>query len=157
MMAAAGLPPYEISNYAAQHEESRHNLTYWHYNDYIGIGAGAHGRFVQEGTRYATENHRNPDRWLQQVLGTAHGRAEETIIDAETAMREALMMGLRLTAGIDKAAWGAKFAAPLDDYVAQQKRSILADEGLILDDKSRLCATPDGLQRLNAVLGYLLT
>ena len=155
MMAAAGLPSYEISNYAAQHEESRHNLTYWHYNDYVGIGAGAHGRFVEGGVRYATENHRNPDRWLQQVLGGTHGRAEETIIDADTAMREALMMGLRLAAGIDKAAWGAKFAVPLDDYVAQQKRSILVGEGLIIDDKSKLCATADGLQRLNAVLGYL--
>lgn len=156
IMALAGLPAYEISNHAAAGHESRHNLTYWHYDAYIGIGAGAHGRFVAGNQRYATENHRNPETWRQQVGAEGHGRAEETILDQETAMREALMMGLRLVTGIDKDAWQAKFAAPLENYIAQHKRSILVHEGLLVDSPAALRASPKGLERLNAVLAFLL-
>ncbi len=157
IMAMAGLPAYEISNHAAAGQESRHNLTYWHYGDYIGIGAGAHGRFVEGNQRYATENHRNPDAWRQQVVAGGHGRAKETILDQETAMREALMMGLRLVTGIDKAAWHRKFALPLKDYVPQHKVSRLVHEGLLVKDAATLRASPKGLETLNAVLAFLLS
>ena len=103
IMEAAGLPAYEISNHARKGQESRHNLTYWHYEDYIGIGPGAHGRVGIGGDACrSTENHRAPDIWLQAVAAHGHGLKISEVITPDTAMREALMMGLRLTEGIER-------------------------------------------------------
>ncbi|MBV8548171.1 MAG: coproporphyrinogen III oxidase, partial [Alphaproteobacteria bacterium] len=89
MMRAAGLPAYEISNHARPGDESRHNLTYWHYGDYLGIGPGAHGRYVLDGVRFATENARAPDAWLRAVGDNEHGVTKPVVIDTETAHDEA--------------------------------------------------------------------
>ena len=156
VMDAAGMPAYEISNHARKGQESRHNLTYWHYEDYIGIGPGAHGR-VEIGTSEcrATENHRAPDIWLQEVSAHGCGLKNSTALDCATAMREALMMGLRLTDGIDLAAWQKKFQAPLIDFTPAERLARLRQEGYIALTEQKLGATRAGLQRLNAVLGYL--
>ncbi|MGB9152319.1 MAG: radical SAM family heme chaperone HemW [Alphaproteobacteria bacterium] len=155
VMSAAGLPAYEISNHARPTQESRHNLTYWHYEDYLGIGPGAHGRYEGGRVRLATENHRAPDIWLQQVDAQGHGIKTSDPIDADTAMREALMMGLRLTEGIDLEKWMKKFATPLPHFLNPERSARLKQEGYIVEDEKTLRATPTGLQRLNAVLGYL--
>ncbi len=156
MMQAAGIPMYEISNFAAQGEESRHNLTYWHYGDYVGIGPGAHGRFMGESERFATENNRQPDAWLQQVAAQGHGQnALETLTNG-TAQREALMMGLRLTQGIDARAWHDKFNKPLSAFLPSDKLNKLSKEGLCEFDAEGLRATKAGMIRLNAILEYLL-
>ncbi len=152
----AGLPAYEISNHARAGQESRHNLAYWRYEDYIGIGPGAHGRYVKNGMRYATENHRSPDTWLEQVEKQGAGlKARETLDDA-TAMREALMMGLRLTEGIDLGRWCEKFPTPLPSFLISAKLEKLKKEGLIVEDEKKLRATAAGLQRLDAVLAFLI-
>jgi putative oxygen-independent coproporphyrinogen III oxidase len=101
MTERAGLPAYEISNHAAPGEESRHNLLYWRYGEYVGVGAGAHGRLVLDGRRHAIATERQPERWLERVERTGHGAVEMTALsDAEQA-DEALLMGLRLAEGLD--------------------------------------------------------
>ena len=155
IMDAAGLPAYEISNHARTGQESRHNLTYWHYDDYIGIGPGAHGRYHDGAHRFATENHKAPDIWLAETAAQGRGVKDKTTLDNDTAMREALMMGLRLTSGIDLQNWRQKFSTALPEFLPTQPLSYLEKEGYIVRDEKTLRATPAGLQRLNAVLGYL--
>lgn len=156
-MAQAGLPAYEISNYAAAGQESRHNLTYWRYEDYLGIGPGAHGRRRgEDGFIVASDNHRAPEVWLRHVAAQGHGaRATETL-DPDTARREALMMGLRLNTGLDETAWREKFGSDLATFLPAAKLNKLRTEGLIAPE-GNLRATTAGLQRLNAVLSYLLS
>jgi oxygen-independent coproporphyrinogen-3 oxidase len=152
IMAAAGRPAYEISNYATAGEASRHNLTYWHYQDYLGIGPGAHGRVAG----MATENHRAPDVWLRQVVVQGNGLRVDEPVPPDIAQREALMMGLRLTEGINLTDWQQKFGQPLTSLVPATKITRLRTEGFLTTNESYLQATAAGLQRLNAVLGYLL-
>ncbi len=156
MMESAGVPMYEISNFAAQGEESRHNLTYWHYGDYIGIGPAAHGRFVNERTRTATENHEHPDAWLRQAETQGHGQRLCETLSPDVAQREAMMMGLRLVEGIDAHAWQDTFGASLSALLPSAKLNKLCAEGLCEFDAKGLRATKAGLQRLNAVLSYLI-
>jgi putative oxygen-independent coproporphyrinogen III oxidase len=174
ILGAAGLPGYEVSNHARKGAESRHNLAYWRYEDYIGIGPGAHGRRQGSGIRdqkinsdtcplssafwIASEDHRAPEVWLAQVKELGHGLRVHDTVDRVTAQREALMMGLRLAEGIDLGAWREKFgAAPVGDgaIVANEKIRRLEQEGYLAITSQTLKATPAGMQRLNAVLGYL--
>src|SRR5207248_4668040 len=97
MTSASGMPPYEISNHARTGQESRHNLTYWRYGDYAGIGPGAHGRRL--GRR--TVRHRKPEYFLSSITRNGHGVAEEAPLSAVEAADEALVMGLRLREGVD--------------------------------------------------------
>ena len=157
LMAAAGLPSYEISNHARPGGESRHNLCYWHYNDYIGIGPGAHGRYQTGGIRYASENHRTPDVWMKHVMTSDHGRVRHDVIDHHTARREALMMGLRLTTGIRHDDWQQKFPQEkITDFLNPSRLQRLCAEDYITVTPDGVKPTASGLQRLNAVLDYLM-
>jgi oxygen-independent coproporphyrinogen-3 oxidase len=155
IMEAAGLPAYEISNHARAGQQSRHNLTYWHYEDYIGIGPGAHGRYHDGAARFAVEDHKAPDIWLDEVAAKGHGIKNKDALDDEIAMREALMMGLRLREGIDHALWRRKFPKSLPEFLPAERLAHLQKEGYIAEDSKTLRATQAGLQRLNAVLDYL--
>jgi oxygen-independent coproporphyrinogen-3 oxidase len=101
MTGEAGLPAYEISNHAVPGEECRHNLTYWRYGEYAGIGPGAHGRAVTGGARHATSTERNPERWLIHVERQGHGMVESIPLSRAEQADEALLMGLRLAEGLD--------------------------------------------------------
>jgi putative oxygen-independent coproporphyrinogen III oxidase len=103
MTAAAGLPAYEISNHARPGQESRHNVLYWRYGEYAGIGPGAHGRLLVGNQRYATAAQRNPERWLQLVETDGHGLVDNEELDRAEQADEALLMGLRLEEGLDLA------------------------------------------------------
>lgn len=157
VLTAAGLPAYEISNHAAAGEESRHNLTYWHYDDFIGIGPGAHGRFVASGgARFASENIKKPEKWQEAVFQKGQGQAVYETIDQETAQKEALMMGLRLTAGIEKEKWRTLFGKSLASSLSPEKRRALEKEKLLQENETHFVATAEGRQRLNALLEFLL-
>ncbi|MCA0920279.1 radical SAM family heme chaperone HemW [Pseudooceanicola nanhaiensis] len=148
---AAGMPAYEVSNHARAGAESRHNLIYWNYGDYIGIGPGAHGRLTLNGTRYATETVLAPGKWLELVeSGQPAGpvRALEPLDQAE----EFLMMGLRLTEGIDPERYHVLAGAPLPEA----KTQYLSDIGMIRRDGSRLKTTKEGRLVLNAVISEYL-
>src|SRR5207253_2932248 len=101
-LAAAGLPAYEISNHARPGAECRHNLAYWRYQDYLGVGPGAHGRITRGDGKLATQHQRSPEAWLAAIEATGAGFAEMTPIAADTAADEMLMMGLRLVEGISR-------------------------------------------------------
>ena len=155
-LAAAGLPAYEISNHARPGAECRHNLAYWRYQDYAGIGPGAHGRLTLGGTKYATQQHRLPEKWLAVVETKGTGIEESAPIERVTAIEEMLMMGLRLVEGVSRAR--LESAANCDaETLFGTNLAPLIDGGFLTLDAERLAATPAGRQRLNAVLGVLLS
>jgi putative oxygen-independent coproporphyrinogen III oxidase len=147
--AAAGMPGYEISNHARPGQESRHNLTYWRYGDYAGIGPGAHGRRV--GMR--TVRHRKPENYLGGVARNGHGIVEEAALAAVEAADEALVMGLRLAEGIDPDAIAARFG--LSSIVDQAKVDRLVSSGHLMRDGSRIALTSSGRLLLDAILGEI--
>lgn len=150
MTAAAGLPAYETSNHARSGEESRHNLTYWRYQDYAGIGPGAHGR--RGGI--ATIRHKKPENFLRAVADQGHGVAEERILPAPEQAAEALLMGLRLTEGLDVAALAARFGiGPLVDEAAIARLGAL---GLVEHSGAMLRVTPAGRPLLDALLAEIV-
>ncbi len=160
LTTAAGLPPYEVSNHACPGQESRHNMVYWNYEDYIGIGPGAHGRIIARSSpsRFVRvlENHTAPDTWLRQIENLGHGIETDDYIDKQTAMREALMMGLRLSKGIDLARWHEKFGMTLFDFLPAERLNRLINESLIERAETALRTTSQGTQKLDAILSYLL-
>jgi len=158
---AAGLPAYEISNHARAGAESRHNLAYWRYGDYAGIGPGAHGRLTLGGARHATRQHRAPEVWLERASRTDDPQAAErgsTIVSGAEAVIEAVMMGLRTAEGVPLARLSALAGAPEAVEAALDRGAVarLAAAGLLADDPERLRATAAGRQRLNAVLAAIL-
>lgn len=154
--AKHGLFAYEVSNYARPGAESRHNLAYWRYADYAGIGAGAHGRLVLAGGRIATRRHRAPEPWAERVERIGHGSTAETPIDAATAATEALLMGLRLAEGIDAARFEARTAIALADALDPAILAQAVDEAYLAWDGRTLRALPAGMLRLDALLAALV-
>ena len=156
MTSAAGMPAYEISNYARPGRESRHNLTYWRYGDYVGIGPGAHGRLTADGRKLATRAHRAPEIWLDRVTAQGHGAHADEPVSMAERRDELLMMGLRLTDGVSRARLRDELGLDIEELVEKRKLARLIDAGFLALDDDRLRATPAGLQRLNAVLASLL-
>jgi oxygen-independent coproporphyrinogen-3 oxidase len=156
ILAASGMPAYEISNHARPGEESRHNLTCWRGGDYLGIGPGAHGRLNIDGAFYGTHQIHNPARWLQLAGENGHGTAKRRSLDPRDRARELVMMGLRLSEGIDLERFCDVTGIPVDDVLDHDALTRLSDGGLIERNARTLRATSDGRQRLNAVLAELL-
>lgn len=156
-LAAAGLPAYEISNHARPGAACRHNLIYWRYQDYVGIGPGAHGRFAVGETKQATRRTSGPEAWLESVERAGHGTAEVTTIGGRDRVEEALMMGLRLVEGIDRATFAAVAGTDPVEAIGEPKLAPLVDAGFLEIDRTHLRATATGRQRLNALLARLLS
>jgi putative oxygen-independent coproporphyrinogen III oxidase len=153
---AAGLAAYEISNHARPGSESRHNLTYWRYGDYAGVGPGAHGRLTLDGGKFATRQLRAPETWFAAVERDGHGRQERTLLSQAERREEMLMMGLRLAEGVDRTRFAAEIGAPIEAAIDRQRLAELVEGGFVVLDERRLRATLAGRQRLNAVLAGLL-
>ena len=152
MTDCAGIPAYEVSNHARPGEQSRHNLAYWRYTDYAGIGPGAHGR--RGGL--ATLRHKKPENWLEAVARHGNGVQTETpLIPAEQAA-EALLMGLRLAEGIDLGAIARRFGYDADALVVADKVMLYSRLGLVEQDGNRLTVTPAGMPLLDALLAELV-
>ncbi|MEO6580277.1 MAG: radical SAM family heme chaperone HemW [Sphingomicrobium sp.] len=145
---AAGMPAYEISNHARPGAESRHNLTYWRYGDYAGIGPGAHGR--RTGMR--TVRHKKPENFLSAIARNGHGLMEEEVLPPADAAKEALVMGLRLAEGIDLNALESRFQRPIVDDHATDR---LIGHGLLNRDGPRLATTPAGRLLLDSILAEI--
>jgi putative oxygen-independent coproporphyrinogen III oxidase len=143
--AAAGLPAYEVSNHARPGAESRHNLTYWRYSDYAGIGPGAHGR--RGGL--ATVRHKKPENWLGAVARNGHGLSQEDLLSSHDRAVEALVMGLRLAEGVDLARIPD---APLDPSALAGMQA----QGLIIREGHRLRVSDAGMPVLEAILRELV-
>ncbi len=154
-LAAAGLPAYEISNHARPGAECRHNLAYWRYEDYLGIGPGTHGRVTTRGSKIATRQIRAPEAWLAAIESSGTAFDELTPIARDATVEEMLMMGLRLVEGVSR--------RRLESLAERDVEALFGDAlprlvecGFITLDSDRLAATAAGRQRLNAVLAALL-
>ncbi|MEL6874461.1 MAG: radical SAM family heme chaperone HemW [Pseudomonadota bacterium] len=150
--AAAGLPAYEISNHARTGQESRHNLTYWRYGDYMGVGPGAHGRRLNA----ATERHRKPENFLSAVERNGNGLQSEQPLAPETRASEALMMGLRLAEGVDLERLEEKTGLAVEETVSGDGIGRLQELGLVRMDEARLQVTAKGMPLLDALLPKII-
>ncbi len=152
MTLMAGMPAYEVSNHARPGSESRHNLTYWRYGDYAGIGPGAHGRR----SRLATARHKKPENWLKSVLRNGHGcQLEDPLMPAERA-REALVMGLRLREGVDLEALAMRCNVEPHTLIDRRRAELLEDHDLVSLRGQHLRVLPKGVLLLDRILAELV-
>lgn len=156
VMTDAGLPAYEISNHARPGEESRHNLSYWRYADYLGIGPGAHGRLTLKGTKRATRQHRAPEAWLAAVEEHGHATRRFDEIAPDERLIELVVMGLRLRKGIARSAFLQEAGDEPEALLDAARLQSLQDSGDLVLGETALRATDQGLRRLNSVIAYLL-
>ncbi|MGI9373743.1 MAG: radical SAM family heme chaperone HemW [Hyphomicrobiales bacterium] len=150
----AGLSAYEVSNHAAKGHECRHNVLYWEYGDYAGIGPGAHSRITDHyGNRLAIDMVKHPETWAQRVEEGGVGISEETALSAQEQAEEYLLMGLRLTDGISMPRYEQLAGMPLP----AERLAMLEEEALVhtSHNAQTLSTTPKGRRVLNAVTGYL--
>ncbi len=150
--AAAGLPAYEISNHARLGDEGRHNLTYWRYEDYCGIGPGAHGR--RGGV--ATTRHRKPENWLDAIARQEDGIAEARPLARNERAAEAMLMGLRLREGVDLGVLSARLDVPTTDLYDPEKLAFYERQGLAWQTAERIGVTEAGMPLLDALLAELV-
>ncbi len=150
---AAGLPAYEVSNHARPGEEARHNLLYWRYGDYAGIGPGAHGRIGTAQGRLALSAERDPAKWAIQVERDGHGLATREPLSKLEEAEEMLLMGLRLSEGVSPQALEQRtgFAIP------REVRQLLMLEDLLEGDGTdgRIKVSPRGRLVLNSLIEHL--
>ena len=148
---AHGLPAYEVSNHARPGSESQHNLIYWRYGDYVGVGPGAHGRITLNGRKYATETYLSPNTWLT-AAAKGLGESHRTELSPQCQAVEYLMMCLRISEGINI----DRYNGLADHGLPPEKLDMLIDNGMITLSENRLCATRDGRTILNTVIRELL-
>ena len=152
IMTRAGLPTYEISNHAKPGGESRHNLIYWRYGEYVGVGPGAHGRIMTPKGRRAQATERHPEMWLTVVEGDGHALIEDELLSHEEQADEFLLMGLRLTEGIEPARFEALAGKRLDPA----RIASLISEGMVeFTPHGRLRVSAEGFPVLDAVVADL--
>ncbi|MBB3965608.1 radical SAM family heme chaperone HemW [Rhizobium metallidurans] len=150
--AAEGMPAYEVSNHARPGAESRHNLTYWRYGDYAGIGPGAHGRLTRGPVKLATATERKPEAWLELVERDGHGMLDQEQLGYDEQADELLLMGLRLTEGVDLARWQQLSGRDPDP----KREEFLLEHGFIERiGNSRIRCTPSGMLILDSVVADL--
>lgn len=147
----AGFLAYEVSNHAQTGQESQHNLIYWQGGDYVGIGPGAHGRLTLDGERFATETPLAPKAWLDRVEKIENGESARDSLSAEDQLTEYLMMGLRLSEGVDLRRINLGLYPRLEKQI-----NVLASGGVLSRDAWRLSVAPGARPVLNAVLSRLL-
>ncbi len=150
--SAAGMPAYEISNHARLGQESRHNLSYWRYDDYIGIGPGAHGRRLNS----ATQRHKKPENFLSGIDRNAHGISNEDTLDAPSRATEALLMGLRLAEGVDLVRLSERTDVAADSLLDMAAVDKIARLGLIQRVGNHVTVTPQGMPLLDAILPQIV-
>ena len=152
VLGRAGMPAYEVSNHAVEGHQSNHNLNYWYYRDYIGIGPGAHGRLTLDGRKYATRDHHAPQSWLAWVEKKGCGVHPYTPLSVYDRFSEALMMGVRLYDGIDLKSCHEDWPR----FVDMQRLQVVCEEGWATLDGGVLTCSVEGMLRLNALLPYIL-
>lgn len=154
IMAAHGLPIYEISNHARSGAECRHNLATWRGGDYVGIGPGAHGRISRAGRRYATEMPRDPAQWLMNADAATYQWGRFEWLSPQEAAEELIFLGLRLVEGVAQET--LKQAEALGVMINSREKQQLVSNGLLAETETHLRATPDGRKLLDYSLGRLL-
>ena len=156
VLEAGGLPAYEVSNHAKPGQESRHNLIYWHYDDYIGVGPGAHGRLNLNGQKFATREHSAPEIWLEKAGMDGNGAHPFEEIPARERFLEALMMGLRLREGASLQRLQAEAGRPWAEMLDAAALDKMQAEGWLELTPTHMKLRREGLLRLNAVVPYII-
>jgi len=156
IMEAAGLPPYEVSNYAAPSQECFHNLLYWRFEDYIGIGPGAHGRVTQEGHKHATSRYKAPETWLREVEKNGHGLEVFQKLSPHEKLQEFTLMNLRLTQGLDLSRLKEETGLEKAEAYRDKDLKLLEEEGLLTITPTHLIPTFEGRLRLNGLIAFIL-
>jgi putative oxygen-independent coproporphyrinogen III oxidase len=152
LTAAHGLSCYEISNHAKAGQESQHNLLYWRYGEYAGVGPGAHSRLRDGDNRVAIAMEKHPETWRAAIAAAGHGIASEEVIVPAAQAREMLLMGLRVNEGISL----SRFQSLAGEAIDGARIAALAELGFVQHDNDRLCATRAGRRVLNAVIAELI-
>ncbi len=155
LMAAQGYEAYEISNYAAAGHHSLHNKTYWTYQDYIGVGPGAHSRLTLEGIKYAIRRHKYPELWQTMVREKKDGAHKISPLSLQDHATESVMVGLRLKEGLSRARFSLQTGRKLEHVLGIDKLRALAQENLLEETSLAIALTDEGRKKLDAVLGYL--
>ncbi|MFQ5534704.1 MAG: radical SAM family heme chaperone HemW [Sphingomonadales bacterium] len=155
---AAGLYRYEVSNYAARGQESRHNLNYWRHGEYVGIGPGAHGRLRlgAPGALHALNQLREPGAWLAAVEARGHGTERSEPLDRPTLATEMLLMALRLEEGLSRRRFQDAMGRPVEDFISADATATLAEEGLLESGPRAITVTARGMTVLDSILALLL-
>lgn len=152
IMEAAGMSAYEVSNHAKPGSESQHNLIYWRYGEYAGIGPGAHGRILSEHGRYAQSAEKQPEIWLKNVEAQGHGLVENEVLTSAQQADEFLLMGLRLNTGIDLLRFQNLAGKRLEPV---RIKALIEDDLVEVSESYRLRVTKKGRPLLNSVIAYL--
>jgi coproporphyrinogen III oxidase-like Fe-S oxidoreductase len=142
-----------VSNHARDGEESRHNLTYWRYRDYIGIGPGAHGRRLG----HATVRHKKPENFLSGIARNAHGIESETALSPSDRATEALLMGLRLREGVDLGWIAAMSGLPIESLINPRAVDTLSSHKLVSRTEDQLIVSEAGMLVLDRILAEIVT
>lgn len=156
LMNRAGLPAYEVSNYAQPSQECRHNLLYWNFEDYIGIGPGAHGRISKDNHKWATIRYKAPETWLEAVERKGHGLQDSTQLSPSEKLQEITLMGLRLTKGLEVKRIFEETGLEVHQAYPSQHIEFLEKEGLLKRTDTHLVVTLEGRLRLNSLITFLL-
>ena len=158
LCCGAGYERYEISNHARAGHRSRHNLNYWRYGEYLGVGPGAHGRLRDRGngTVRAVRQIRAPEAWLAAVQVRGHATEHSRVLDERERAVEMMLLGFRLSDGLSRARFVSEVGAPPEDFVAPGKLSALAREGFLDVGSEAITVTPRGMPVLDSILGTLL-
>jgi putative oxygen-independent coproporphyrinogen III oxidase len=151
LMERAGVPAYEISNHARLGHECRHNLLYWRYGNYLGVGPGAHGRISRKGAPVSTTTERGPERWLARVAAQGNGFDSFVTITPLDASREHLLMNLRLRNGIHRGGYRERWGRDVNADCIR----MLENAGFLEDDGIHLRATAKGRLVLNTIIATL--
>lgn len=154
-MGKHGYPAYEVSNFAVPGRECHHNKHYWYYEDYIGIGPGAHGRVTLEGKKYAIRRHRFPEKWLETIQMQGDGLHEKWEVKEATLVKEYLLMRLRLLEGFSLKEFKEKTGVNFFEHIPQERVNALQQAGLLHKGEA-IKPTFEGIKRLNSVLRFLL-
>ena len=156
VLSCFGLFPYEVSNHAAPGEECQHNLTYWRYGDYAGIGPGAHGRVSNGNDKLAYQRISNPEKWLLQTEKTGTGLQKKTKLAPREVLQEMVFMGLRLSEGLDLDEVKKQTGNSIENWVNPDILTVLIDEGLLVTTENKLQVTQEGFLRLDSITSKLL-
>lgn len=156
IMKKAGLPPYEVSNYAAPLEKCFHNLIYWHFEDYVGIGPGAHGRITQGKNKYATSRYKAPETWLREVEKNGHGLEILQKLSPLEKLQEFTLMNLRLTQGLSLSRLKEETGLEREEAYCDKDLKLLEDESLLTITATHIIPTFEGRLRLNGLISFIL-
>jgi len=156
IMRKSGLPAYEVSNYAAPSQECQHNLIYWNFGDYIGIGPGAHGRISHGGVKHTTLRHKAPETWLEAVEKHGHGLQLSEPLSPVERLQELTLMGLRLTKGLSLERLSGEIGFNAEEVYGFETLDQLEKEGLLTRTPTHLIATFEGRLRLNSLISFML-